>query len=301
MEGPLRRNRGCGAMSKKDFRGVAPALAGLSRVAGAPETLDIAVADLKENPRNVRTQFSDAGLDELAASIQEKGLIEPLIVVPNDDGTYLLLAGHRRRRAALLAGVLTLPAIVRRDIDPDDHEKIALIENLQREDLGPMDIATGLRAALDIDERRNGEHGSRSRLARAIGKSPAYVTRYLALMDLPQDVQQLARDGTVVDPQRLARLGMLDDEARVDELSRILNPSSAAVAQESGQKASKSRKTPAETDPNIAALERRFSEHLATTVSIVTKRTGGELRISFTDLDVFDGLVARLGLPTDSN
>lgn len=291
---------------KKNFRAVGAALSGLSRVAAAPETLDISVDEIHENPRNVRTQYDSAGLDELAESIRQKGVLEPLLVAPRDEGGYLLLAGHRRRRAAILAELPTVPAIVRRDIDPDDHEKIALIENLQREGLGPMDIALGLQAALAIDIRKHGEHGARARLAREIGKQAAYVTRHLALLELPEDIQQLARDGVVVDPQRLAKLGMLDDDARQAEIARILDPSepatpplaAAAADAKAGKGGSTSRvKSSTTSDPNVEALARRFGEHLATTVSITRKGQGGEIRIAFTDNEVFAGLIQRLGLP----
>lgn len=291
-------------MSKKNFRAIGAALTGLSRVAAADELLEIQLDEIHENPRNVRTQFGDAGLEELAESIRQKGLIEPLVVTLRPEGGYLLLAGHRRRRAAQIARLDAVSAIVRRDIDDSDHEKIALIENLQREDLGPMDIATGLQAAVAMDSAKYGEHGAKARVAREIGKQPAYVTRYLTLLELPADVQQLARDGVVVDPQRLAKLGMLDDDSRQAEVSRILNPTPVQVGPEAGatqvpKKAGTKRAVDAGNapDPNIETLARRFSEHLATMVAITRKGQGGEIRISYTDPDVFEGLVKRLGLP----
>lgn len=299
---------------KKDFKAVTAALSGLSRIADADELLELSVDEIHENPRNARQHFDPATIEELSESIRRDGIIEPLVVTPREEGGYVLLAGHRRRRAALLIDLRRVPAIVRRKVDDGAHERITLIENLQREDLGPIDIATTLRRMLDMDIAKQGEHGARSRIAREIGKAPAYVSRYLGLLDLPPDVRAIANDLLVVDPARLLKLGMLDDKARAIEVESIRNPSvrhhatpdaSAATPPAStqnteGRAASKPKTAPRTSppaDPNTTAFAQKIATHLATAVTIVRKGEGGELRIHFANPDVLEGLRERLGLP----
>lgn len=249
------------------------------------------------DPHQARTRFDEAGLDELADSIRESGVIQPVVVAGDAEHGYRLLAGERRWRAAQRAGLAELPAIVRNDLDPEQARVLGLIENLQRESLGVMDTAHGLARLGEI-------HGlTHDAIAARIGKSRAYVSNFLRLRQLAAPVQALLDDkqlsighgkilaGLDTAPQiRLARRAAAEHisvrrlEHWVREQAR---PRTGAQEQA--------------TPPELAALEQQLAEHVGNTVRIQydAARRRGELRIAFHDLDEFEGLLARLGFDYD--
>ncbi|MBO8128232.1 MAG: ParB/RepB/Spo0J family partition protein [Peptococcaceae bacterium] len=152
------------------------------------ELMPIRVQDIEPNPRNPRKKFNDAALEELAASIREVGILQPLVVVPlggtGKAGRYRLLCGERRWRAAQLAGIESVPAIIEDGLTPEQEDQVMLIENLQRQDLDPLEEARALKALIK-------EHGWKQvDLAGKLGISQAQIANRIRLLDLPQDVQE---------------------------------------------------------------------------------------------------------------
>ncbi|MGN8157580.1 ParB/RepB/Spo0J family partition protein [Salinisphaera sp. RV14] len=249
------------------------------------------IESIVRDPNQARTRFDEAGLAELAASIRESGVIQPIVVTGDAGHGYRLLAGERRWRAAQRAGLAELPAIVRNDLDPEQARVLGLIENLQRESLGVMDTAHGLARLGEI-------HGlTHDAIATRIGKSRAYVSNFLRLRQLAAPVQAL------LDENRLSIghgkiLAGLDVPAQI-RLARRAVAERVSVrrlehwVREQGQP----RATTTGVPPELADLEQRLAEHVGNAVHIQYDpgRRRGELRIAFHDLDEFEGLLARLG------
>lgn len=160
------------------------------QTAGSSQINNIALSLISPNPDQPRTTFSEEALEELAASIRELGVIQPLSLRRLDDGTYQIIAGERRWRAAKMAGLASVPAYVRTATDSEITE-MALIENIQREDLNAIEIALTFRKLID-------QYGlTQERLAERVGKKRATVTNHLRLLRLPAEVQLGLRDGRI--------------------------------------------------------------------------------------------------------
>ena len=246
-----------------------------------------------------RQRFDPASLEELAASIAESGIIQPVIVRGQAQTGYTLLAGERRWRAAARAQIHTVPAIVRNDLDEQQAAVLGLIENLQRESLGVVDTAHGLHSLSES------HHLTHDAIAERIGKSRVYVTNYLRVLKLEKSVQSLLDQGRLslghakvlagVSPAMQERLA---HRAVVAGMSvRALERAVRHLLQTT----TSSRRDPAR-DPALADLEQRLSTHLGNAVHIhyAPDRRRGQLRIDFHDLDEFDGLLARLDFDSDA-
>lgn len=242
-----------------------------------------------------RRHFAQAALAELAASIAESGVIQPIVVRGNHTDGFTLLAGERRWRAAARVGVHQLPAIVRNDLSDEQAAVLGLIENLQRESLGVVDTARGLQRLCQSHQLTH------DAVAERIGKSRAHVTNYLRILQLPEPIQQLLDDKQLSLGHAKALIGadpavqaMLAQRAASQGLSvRALE----RLARDSRQ--SRRKPTAAAThDPDIAALEQRLSAYFGNTTRIryAADQRRGQLSIDFHDLDEFDGLLARLGV-----
>ncbi|HLQ85105.1 MAG TPA: ParB/RepB/Spo0J family partition protein, partial [Salinisphaeraceae bacterium] len=229
---------------------------------------------------------------ELAASIATSGIIQPVVLRGQRTTGYVLLAGERRWRAAARAGLHELPAIIRNDLTAAEAAILGLIENLQRESLGVVDTALGLQSLYDNHDLTH------AAIARRIGKSRAYVTNYLRILQLAEPVQALLERGRLTLGHAKVLVG-LEHSAQI-HLARI-----AAATDMSVRALEKRARNPAQ-DANathrghesaLADLERRLSAHLGNTVRIEynADRRRGQLRIDFHDLDEFDGLLAHLG------
>lgn len=236
-----------------------------------------------------RRRFDDERLAELAESIRESGILQPVVLRNIDARHYELLAGERRWRAAQLAGLHDVPAILRNDLDEQQAQVLGLVENLQRESLSPMETASGLQKLLH-------EGGlTHEAIGRRIGKSRVYVTNYLRLLTLEAEVQML------IDAARLslghakvlaglprARQLALADQVTREQLSvRALERRAATPA---------SKQAAAHSSSDLQQLERALAEHLGYTVQLQASPGGaGCLRLGFASLDELDGLLARLG------
>lgn len=255
------------------------------------------IESISRDPHQARTRFDEAGLAELADSIRESGVIQPVVVSGDDTAGFRLLAGERRWRAAQRAGLTELPAIVRNDLDAEQARVLGLIENLQRESLGVMDTAHGLARLGEI-------HGlTHDAIAGRIGKSRAYVSNFLRLRQLAEPVQQLLDDARLSIGHGKILAGLT--AARQIALARRAVAERASVRQLEQWVRDDTRPksdTAATAPPEMAALEQRLAEHVGNRVSIryEPSRRRGELRIAFHDLDEFEGLLARLGFDADN-
>jgi len=253
---------------------------------------------LRPNARNPRRSFAAAELEELAASLRERGIIQPIVVrslrgVP--DG-YEIIAGERRWRAAQRAGLHEVPVVV---IEATDAEalQLAIIENVQRADLNPLEEAEGYRALMEEF------HNSQEEIAKIVGKSRSYIANTLRLLKLPDAVKAYIQDGKLT----AGHARMLIGEANAEQLAqdivaRDLNVREVeAMARErahkSGKKQTNGRRAhgAAAKDADTLAAEKRLTDALGLTVSIDQRRGGGgTLSIRYRDFDQLDDVIQRL-------
>ena len=251
---------------------------------------DIAIEDLSPGQFQPRKKMYKSTLEELAESIKEQGVLQPLVVRRQASGRFEIVVGERRWRAAQIAGLSTVPAIVR-ELDNDESAKIALIENIQREDLNALDQARGL-------QRLQREFNlSQEALARSVGKSRPSVTNLLRLLNLVPEVQALLEDSKI--EMGHARALLSADQNKQLQLANEVIKKSLSVRQTEALVGSKKTPTPTKVnqtkDPNTKKLERDLSEALGAEVAIKHNKKGkGVLSISFENLDALDGLLAKI-------
>jgi len=248
---------------------------------------------LRPNPRNPRRMFADAELDELAASIRERGIIQPILVrtVRGVADSYEIIAGERRWRAAQRAGMHEVPVVL---LEVGDREalELAIIENVQRTDLNPLEEALGYQALMD-------EFGhAQDDVAKIVGKSRSHVGNTLRLLKLPENVKAYLSENKISAGHARALLGQPDPEALAREIvAKGLNVRQVeALAQERAAKAGKASKPRPriEKDADTVALEKRLSDALGLAVVIAHRGDGGEIRIRYRTLEQLDEVVARL-------
>jgi len=251
---------------------------------------------LKPNPRNPRKSFSDAELDELAASIKERGIIQPVVVraVRGAKDSYEIIAGERRWRAAQRAGLHDVPIVPLEATDSEALE-LAIIENVQRADLNPLEEAGGYQAL--ANEYRH----SHDDIAKIVGKSRTHVTNTLRLLKLPDPVKAFINAGKLTAGAARMLIGAPDPEAMAQEIvDRGLNVRQVeALAKERAQGSStlgvaKGVKKRAIKNADTLALERRLSNALGFAVTIDHRSRGGFVHIQYKSLDQLDEVVRRL-------
>jgi len=251
---------------------------------------ELPVETLYRGAHQPRRRINEERIEELAASIRAQGLLEPVIVRPRTEGGYEIVAGERRWRAAQRAGLETIPALVR-ELDDRQAVAIALIENIQREDLNPLEEAAALKRLLAEYEMTHEE------IADAVGRSRAAVSNLLRLLNLAPEVRQMIDNGALEMGHARALLALPVDEQAT--AGRDVAKRSLSVRQtEALVKRLLSGKTPLpEPDPDTRRLERTASEHLGAPVTITTTSTKGKGRvvIRYSSLDELDGILARMG------
>lgn len=258
--------------------------------------MTLPIEQLVANPDQPRRLFAEHDLDDLAASIREKGILQPLIVRPSGDGTYEIVAGERRWRAAQRAQLHEVPVLIR-ELDDTEVLEIAIIENIQRADLNAMEEATGYRQLMD----RFGH--TQERLAEGLGKSRSHIANLLRLLNLPADVQDFVRDGklsagharaliTSENPSSLAKK-VVDGGLSVRATESLVKKAQSADDTETRSPAP--RRTPVK-DADTKALEDDLSAALGMRVTIEHKPGGeaGRLSVSYDTLDQLDSLCGLL-------
>ncbi len=240
--------------------------------------LEVAVGEISPNPRQPRTTVEQSDLAELAASIREHGLIQPLIVTGTESG-YTLIAGERRLRAARLAGLETVPVIVK-ESTPQEMLELAIIENIQREDLNAIEEALAYRQLTDDFNM------TQEAVADRVGKGRSTVANLLRLLNLPQDVQQAVLDGELsgAHARELLRLPTAGQqiEAKNVMIRKGLNRKEAANLVSrmlAGDPPPAEPKAP--MSPEILALQERFVQSLGTRVNIEQLSKGGKVVIYY--------------------
>jgi ParB family chromosome partitioning protein len=249
---------------------------------------EVPVGDIRPNPWQPRTHFDEADLHELAQSIREHGVLQPVLVSQQPDGSFQLITGERRWRAVQLAGMPTVPAMVK-EATPQASLEMALVENIQRRDLNPLEEAHAYRQLLD-------EHGlTQDALAQRIGKSRVAVTNTLRLLHLPEEVRQALADGSITEGHARAILMCTGEPHRLRLLQRVLDQHLSVRDTEAlAREMNAARLTPApETaaaDPDVERLENAFRQALGTRVRLLRGRHGGRLVIHFFSDEELQGI-----------
>lgn len=261
-----------------------------SAPAGGETLATLAVDALQAGRFQPRTRMDQDALADLAASIKAQGVMQPILARPLGAGRYEIVAGERRWRAARMAGLTTVPALVREL--PDQHAiAIGLIENLQREDLNPLEEAAGLKRLIDEFSMTHAE------AAEAVGRSRTGITNALRLLELAPPVQELMREGKLDMGHARALLGL--PPLKQIELAREAVAKQLSVRQVESRVAGMGRRAArprARVDRDVARLEEDLSGRLGTTVSIRTgmKPGTGKLVIHFSTLEQLDALLRKL-------
>ena len=272
--------------------GAAPAEAAASR-GGVRE---IEISRIRANPEQPRVQFDEEALDELAESIRQRGVLQPILLRPDGDD-YLIVAGERRWRAAQRARLHAIPAIVR-EIDDSATAELALIENIQREDLNPLEEAEGYRQLV----QRHGH--TQDDVGRIVHKSRSHVANLLRLLDLPEFVRQSLLQGdismgharavaTSENPEDLTReivakgLSVRQAEERARREKNRPGPG-ADIGRASARNATKA------FDADLDALERQLGDILGLKVQVTHKGQGGSVILNYSSLDQLDMVCQRL-------
>ena len=266
--------------------------------AGGPELRELPVELIEPNPDQPRTSFEKGALDALAGSIKSAGVLQPLIVRPLDGGRYELVAGERRWRAAQKAGLAKVPAVVR--VSPEDERlQAALIENMVREDLNPVDEARACAALVD-------DLGiSKEELARRVGRSRSAISNLVRLLDLPDPVLGLLEKGDLSEGHGRAILQISDQQARTAAAKRAAAEGWSVRETEDrlrGATRSKSKAKKARAGGRISAEERAamtdaedtLGEALGADVRVRRAGDGLKAEIRFEDLDELEALARRI-------
>ncbi|HVA37582.1 MAG TPA: ParB/RepB/Spo0J family partition protein [Candidatus Dormibacteraeota bacterium] len=243
----------------------------------------VAVSAVHPNPQQPRRTFEDQSLEELAASIALHGVLVPVLVRPLAGGRYELIAGERRWRAARMAGLEAIPAVIRSADDRQSLE-VAILENLQREDLDPLEEAMGFRHLID-------EYGfTQEQVAERLGRSRPAVANALRLLSLPDEVQAHVRARALSAGHARALLGAKPGAIR--ELARRIVSEGLTVRQverlvslDGAARRRERRRRRLERDPEIAAFEQQLRERLGAPVAVVPQGQGGRLEIRYADGD----------------
>ncbi len=256
--------------------------------------VEVEVGRIRPNPKQPRKSFDDSALEELAASIREHGVVQPILVRPKGKG-YELVAGERRWRAAQRAGLKKVPAVIREFSEKETME-IALIENLQREDLNPLEEAEAYRVLLEEFALTQDE------LAKRLGKSRPQISNTLRLLQLGGEAREAVRSGRISMGHAKVLLGV-EDSRKQDELVRRVTTEGwsvreleAAVKQSSDGKKKASRRVERRLEPELLELERRLGELFGTPVKIVAGEQKGKIEITYFGQEGLERIVEAIGL-----
>jgi ParB family transcriptional regulator, chromosome partitioning protein len=244
---------------------------------------------LKRNPNNPRRAFSEAQLDELAQSIRDRGIIQPLVVRPAGQDSYEIVAGERRWRAAQRAGLHDVPVVVV-EVNDRDALQLAIIENVQRADLNAIEEATAY-------QRLAEEFGySQEEVAKTVGKSRPHVGNTLRLLKLSKPVQELVASQKLDAGHVRSLVGLEDQEQLADLIvagGYSVRQVEALVRERNSRSPDKPRE-PRSKDPNSLAFERRLADALGLQVTLSQRGEGGVLQIRFSNLDQLDNIARKL-------
>jgi ParB family chromosome partitioning protein len=259
---------------------------------GSRSQRKVPIEFVRANPRNPRKLFSDAELSELADSIRERGIIQPIVVRSRGADSFEIIAGERRWRAAQRAGLHELPIVV---LDVSDAEalELAIIENVQRSDLNPLEEATGYQSLASEYSH------SQEDIAKIVGKSRSHIANTLRLLNLPEKVKAYINSGKLTAGHARMLVGQANAEELADQIvNQGLNVRQVeAMARKTTQRQAKDgkRSGPHGKDADIEALEMRLGNALGLTVTIDHRTNGGgTLQVKYRTLEQLDDVIARL-------
>ena len=253
----------------------------------------VPVEFLRPNPRNPRKKFQEGDLGSLAASIRERGIVQPIVVRPlaNLPDAYEIVAGERRWRAAQMAGLHEVPVTI---VEIDDRTSLeyAILENVQRADLNAIEEAEGYQRLMD-------EFGyTQAELSTILGKSRSHLANMLRLLHLPESVRALVTGNRITAGHARALLAVHNPEAVAQKIIEknlsVREVEEIAYADNGNAEPKPGRRPKAEKDPDTRAVERALEDVMGLKVSIAHRGSGGELRIRYGTLDQLDSLCRRL-------
>ncbi len=267
----------------------------------APDVVDLGepgsmrqlpVESIERNREQPRTRFNDETLEELAESLRTHGVVQPIVVRPLPTGGYGLVVGERRLRAARMAGFETIPAVVR-DVGEEEALALALVENLQRENLNPIDEARGFEALMEIGGGGHAEVGDR------VGKDRSTIANALRLLELPLEVQEMLSSGALTGGHGRALLAVTDGEEQV-ALARKASAKGLSVREvetlsRGKRKKRRSARRSRTEDPVLREWEERLQRVLGTQVRVEQMGNEGTIRIEYYSQEDLERLLELLG------
>ncbi len=253
---------------------------------------NVPIEFVTRNPRNPRRMFSEVELEDLAQSIKEHGVVQPIVVrpAPGEPDRFELIAGERRWRASQRAGVDTIPVIIR-DVDDRVALEIAIVENVQRADLNAVEEALGYQQLIDNHDYTQND------LAQVIGKSRSHVANTLRLLKLPQRVQDFISDGALSAGHARSLITMEDPTAlaeRVVKEGLSVRQVEALSQARNGAEPKPNKSAPVEKDADTKALEKLLSDVTGMKVEINHRERGGEVKVRYSSLEQLDEICRRL-------
>ena len=275
-------------------RGLGALLSSDSTIDLGAEPSEVELDSIVPGPMQPRTHFDEASLESLAESIRSHGIVQPLVVRRRGDG-YELIAGERRWRAAKLAGIPRVPIVVK-EVPDESLLEIALIENIQRENLNPIEEAQAYKKLIETVGL------TQEALASRVGRDRSYITNYLRLLKLTDDIQQLVKEGRLSTGHARALLALNHPDLQRRIARQIIDGGlSVRATEQLVQKASEekpARRPPLPVDPNIKAAETKLRRALGTQVKILQAADGkGKLEISFFNTQDLDRIYSLLVPP----
>ncbi len=264
----------------------------------------IPIAKIQPNPDQPRKNFPEESIEELAQSIRKHGLLQPIIAEPSGTDSYIIVAGERRFRAAQRTGLEELPVILR-SVSAEKRLQLSLIENIQREDLNPMEEAKAYQGLMELTGY------TQEQVAEAVGKNRSTVANALRLLRLPESMQEAVRDGSISAGHARSLLALVDEAERQALFARIVKESLSvrqaeqavqdSVLRRAGKKPKVSKKAGSagaealELDPNLKALEELFIERLGTKVEIKGSLDSGSINIEYYSQDDLQRIMEAIG------
>jgi ParB family transcriptional regulator, chromosome partitioning protein len=250
---------------------------------------ELDVEQLKPNPHQPRTKFDETSIDELAQSIKESGIVQPVLVVP-EEGHYKIVVGERRWRAAQKAGLKKIPVLIRA-LSPEKQLEISIIENIHRENLNPIEIAMAY-------QRMTDELGyTQQDIAEKVGKDRTSITNYMRLLKLPKEIQDGVADGIISMGHARAVLALEEPDAQLAAFKQVVDKNLSVRSAEKLVNRMKERPPRIQrslTDPDLYALQEELLKSLGTKVLISGNRNKGVLKVFYFSLDDLNRIYGKI-------
>lgn len=252
----------------------------------------IKITQIEPNKTQPRRDFDEEKIEELAESIKEYGLLQPIVVKLNKNGFYTIIAGERRWRASRLAGLKEIPAVIK-DVSGQTEKEITLIENIQRENLNSLEEAAGIKELID-------EYGlTQEEVAKKIGRSRTAVTNILRLLNLPPEIQQLIKEEKISQGHARALLSLENNVLAQEVVKQVITQEMSVRQLENYiaslkkvKKGKRPTKEEIEIQRSIKALEESLSSELGTKIRIINKKNKGKIEIPYSSTEDFERIIS---------